>query len=60
LLQLKEWLELLIIEGPKYGHFPELHKTYLVVHADFVEEAKEMFKDLKVIVVTGQNFLKDS
>ena len=57
LLQLKEWLELLIIEGPKYGYFPEPHKSYLVVHPDFVEEAKEMFKDLKVIVVTGQKFL---
>jgi len=47
----------LIIEGPKYGYFPEPHKSYLVVHPDFVEEAKEMFKDLKVIVVTGQKFL---
>ena len=31
-----------------------------VVHPDFAKEAKKTFKDLKVIVVTGQNFLEDS
>jgi hypothetical protein len=54
---LTEWLKLLISEGPKYGYFPEPEKSYLVVHPDFVEIAKEKFIDFKVNVVTSHRFL---
>ena len=52
-----EWLKLLILEGPKYGYFPESEKSYLVVHPDFVDIAKEMFADLKMNTVTSHRFL---
>ena len=47
------------MDGPKYGHgyFPEPEKSYLVVHPDFVEIAKEKFKDFKLNIVTGYRFL---
>jgi len=54
---LLEWLHLLIKDGPKYGYFPEPEKSYLVVHQDFVEQAKEMCKDFKLNIVTGHRFL---
>ena len=43
LLRLREWLETLIKEGPKYGYFPEPHKKFLGVHPDYLEEAQENF-----------------
>ena len=52
-----EWLKLLMSEGPKFGYFPEPDKSYLVVHADFIDEAKLIFADLNVNIVTGQRFL---
>jgi hypothetical protein len=51
---LREWFEMLILEGPKYGYFPEPQK---IVHANFVHEASSVFADLGVKVVTGQRFL---
>ena len=54
---LVEWLNLLLLDGPKYGYFPEPEKSYLVVHPDFVEIAKEKFKDFKLNIVTGYRFL---
>jgi len=40
-----------------FGYFPEPEKSYLVVQPDFVEEAKDHFKDFKINIVTGQRFL---
>ena len=51
------WLKLLMKEGPKFGYFPEPEKSYLVVHLNQVEEAKVLFAELKVNVVTGNRFL---
>lgn len=44
-------------EGPKFGYFPEPDKSYLVVHPNQVNEAKLLFAELKVNVVTGHRFL---
>ena len=57
--ELKEWLELLILEGPKYGYFPEPEKSYLVVHPNLLDEAKLLFKDIQINIVTytGHRFL---
>ena len=52
-----EWFELLIREGPKYGYFPELQKSFLVISPEFFDEAEHIFKDLGVKIVTGQRFL---
>jgi hypothetical protein len=57
LLLLKEWLELLMREGPKLGYYPEPDKSYLVVHSDYIDEAKQIFMGLKINIVTGQKFL---
>ena len=46
------------MEGPKFGYFPEPEKSYLVVHPDFVEIAKEKFADFKVNIVTSHRFLE--
>ena len=54
---LREWLDLLIKEGPKYGYYPEPQKSFLVVHPDFLDEAETIFSDLHVKIVTGQRFL---
>ena len=55
--ELKEWLELLILEGPKYGYFPEPEKSYLVVHPNLLDEAKLLFKDIQINIVAGHMFL---
>jgi hypothetical protein len=53
----KEWLNRLSHLGPSYGYYPEPHKSYLVVAPQFLEEAKTLFEDLGVEVVTGHRFL---
>ena len=55
--ELKEWLDLLILEGPNFGYFPEPEKSYLVVHPDYVDEAKDFFKGYKINIVTGHRSL---
>ena len=57
LQHLKEWLNILMNDGPKFGYYPEPDKSYLIVHPDFIDKAKEMFKQLGIRVVTGRRFL---
>jgi hypothetical protein len=55
---LRDWLQKLIHNGPKFGYFPEPQKSFLVVHPDFADKAKEMFEQsLGVTVVPGHRFL---
>ena len=57
LLMLKEWLGKLMSLGPKFGYFPEPDKSFLVVHPDYIDTAREIFKDLKLNIVSGKRFL---
>ena len=56
-MELKEWLDLLILEGPNFGYFPEPEKSYLVVHPHYVNKAKYFFKGYNIKIVTGHRFL---
>ena len=57
LKHLKEWLKILLAEGPKFGYFAEPNKSYLIVSPAFIEVAKEMFSEFQINVVTGNRFL---
>lgn len=46
---MKEWLELLKQEGPKWGYFPEPKKSYLIVKAGKEEEARQLFPEVNVV-----------
>ena len=39
LKHLKEWLKILLAEGPKFGYFAEPNKSYLIVSPAFIEVA---------------------
>ena len=54
---LREWLALLMIEGPKYGYFPKPEKSVIVVHPNYLHDAAIIFDDLGIKVVTGHRFL---
>ena len=51
------WLNRLLQLGHAYGYFAEPTKSFLVVNKRYEEEAKELFKDHGVIVVSGIHFL---
>lgn len=57
LKNLKEWLDLVIREGPKYGYYPEPSKSYLVVDKKYVAQAHEIFDEYKIKIVEGKRFL---
>ena len=54
---LKDWLELLNEEGPKYGYYNQVSKNVLIVAPKFVEKATAIFGDFGVQIVTGQRVL---
>ena len=51
------WMKLLIREGPKFGYYPAPEKSYLVVHADYFNEANELFSPFGVSIVEGSRVL---
>ena len=57
LFHIHSWLNRLLQLGPAYGYFAEPTKSFLVVTKQYEEEAKELFKDHVVIVVSGHRFL---
>ena len=51
--RLKVWTEKMIELGPPRGIFNELTKSLLVVKPEFVGQAKELFADLQILVVSS-------
>ena len=54
---LKEWFQKLLKVGPSYGYYPEPSKSFIVVNANFPDEAQSLFDDLHVNIVTSQRLL---
>ena len=46
-----------MIEGPKFGYFPEPEKSYVVIHPNFMHEAQTVFDGTGIQIVTGRKFL---
>ena len=40
---LKEWFQKLMKVGPSYGYYPEPSKCFIVVNANFLDEAHSLF-----------------
>ena len=57
LFHIHSWLNHLIQFGPAYGYFAEPTKSFLVVAKQYEEEAKELFRDHGVIVVSSHRVL---
>ena len=51
------WIDKLSIEGPKPGYYLQHKKCFCIVDSDFEEQAKAIFSDLKINVVTGFKFI---
>ncbi len=55
---LKEWFDVLMVQGPQFAYFPEPRKSFLVVHDTFISEAEELFTDCGIQVVSSRQFLR--
>ena len=52
-----KWFDNLLNKGPEFGYYPEPQKSYLIVAREYVSQAREVFKEYGVKIVTGQRFL---
>ena len=52
-----EWLKLLMKEGPRFGYYNELSKMILIVAPQFAEEAKLLFQEYGIVILTGHRLL---
>jgi hypothetical protein len=57
LTRLRQWLDVLLADGPSFGYFPEAAKSYLIVTPRHEELAKRIFDGVPVQIVHGQRFL---
>jgi hypothetical protein len=57
LTRIRQWLDVLITDGPSFGYFPEPAKSYLIVRPRYVQLAKKIFRGVPVKIVQGQRFL---
>lgn len=58
LVPLREWWNKLLDLGPKYGYFPNVGKTYLVVKPEKHEEARAVFQGTNITICqTGKCYL---
>jgi hypothetical protein len=53
LKELREWWDLLVEKGPKYGYYPKAVKTLLVVKEGLEKEAEEIFEGTGVKILSG-------
>ena len=54
---LREWFLKLMELGPSFGYHPEPSKSFVVVNADYLDDAHNLFDDLHVNVVTSHRLL---
>ena len=55
---LKRWWTNLVTIGPKFGYFPNASKSWLVVNAEHLEEAKKIFANSQINVTKSErNYL---
>uniref|UniRef100_A0A8D9B3J6 C2H2-type domain-containing protein n=1 Tax=Cacopsylla melanoneura TaxID=428564 RepID=A0A8D9B3J6_9HEMI len=57
LLEIRNWFDCLMSEGPLYGYYPEPAKSFLVVKPELQSQAEQIFQDLNVQVVLSHRFL---
>jgi len=51
------WLDKLMVQGPKFGYYPEPTKSIAIVKDGFLEKAKEKFGDLGIEFVEASKIL---
>ena len=49
---LRQWWDILLQEGPKYGYFPNAEKTHLVIKEEYFDIAKEAFMGSNINITT--------
>ena len=55
---IREWWEMVVKEGPKYGYYPKAEKSWLVVKEEKLEEAERIFLGTNVNITTdGRKYL---
>jgi hypothetical protein len=54
---LLEWLNLLMLEGPKHGYFNEISKNKLIVAPIYLEYAQKIFHEYDIEIITGHRIL---
>ena len=55
--RVRQWLDELIQEGPKFGYYPEPSKSIVIVKDGLMDKAKEKFGDLGLKMVEAHKFL---
>ena len=49
---LRSWWDVLSLQGPDFGYYPNASKTYLVVKEEFHQTATEAFANTNVVITT--------
>ena len=58
IIQLKHWWDTLCELGPKFGYYPEAHKSWLIIKEHTREHANVTFKDTNIQISSeGQRHL---
>uniref|UniRef100_A0A1X7SXQ2 Reverse transcriptase domain-containing protein n=1 Tax=Amphimedon queenslandica TaxID=400682 RepID=A0A1X7SXQ2_AMPQE len=57
LSDIREWFDRLLLQGPKFGYYPEPHKSCLVVKESMVPQAQKLFGDLGIKITTSNRLL---
>ena len=55
ILSLRQWWDLLLLLGPRYGYFPNGAKSWLVVKEGGVDTAREVFLDSDIHITTDDH-----